>query len=192
MNTSSTLRRPWLALAALAIASFVGCAGGAAASVQPASPAPAATPVPSDLAGGGSGGNPGTGVVVPGDGTTDPGIVGPDAGQPLLVVAKPGQLTPHPVGAMLLEPAVEGRRVLVKVSWYSGVEPCHVLDSVEIDHGANEFVITIVEGTSDPNAMCIEIAQLKATIVDLGELEPGEYMIRASEGEAPPVTVIVS
>ncbi len=190
MNT--TLRRPWLALAAFALASVVGCAGSAAASVQPVSPSSAATPVPSDLGGGGSGGNPGTGVVAPGDGATDPGIGGPDAGQPLLVVAKPGQLSPHPVGAMLLEPAVEGRRVLVKVTWYSGVEPCHVLDSVDIDQGANEFVITIVEGTSDPNAMCIEIAQLKATIVDLGELEPGEYTIRSGEGEAPPVTVIVA
>jgi hypothetical protein len=39
--------------------------------------------------------------------------------------------------------------------------------------------------------MCIEIAMYKATIVDLGELEPGEYTIRASEGEAPPITVTV-
>jgi hypothetical protein len=40
--------------------------------------------------------------------------------------------------------------------------------------------------------MCIEIAELKATIVDLGELEPGDYSIRAGEGEAPPITVTVS
>jgi hypothetical protein len=79
----------------------------------------------------------------------------------------------------------------VKITWYSGVEPCNVLDSVDVDQGGNEFVLTLVEGTSDPNAACIEIAELKATIVDLGELEPGTYTIRASEGEAPPVTVTV-
>ena len=117
----------------------------------------------------------------------DPGL-----GEPKLVVARPGQLNPHPVGATLLEPSVEGRRVLVKITWYSGVEPCHVLDSVDVDQGGNEFVLTIIEGTSDPNAMCIEIAELKATIVDLGELEPGDYSIRAGEGEAPPIPVRVS
>ena len=187
MNTISTLRRPLLILAAAATIVVAGCAGGAAASAPPSS-APPASPAPSDPGGGGSSGNPDTGIGV----GVDPGVVDPGLGQPKLVVARPGQLNPHPVGATLLEPSVEGRRVLVKITWYSGVEPCHVLDSVDVDQGGNEFVLTVVEGTSDPNAMCIEIAELKATIVDLGELEPGDYSIRAGEGEAPPITVTVS
>jgi hypothetical protein len=39
--------------------------------------------------------------------------------------------------------------------------------------------------------MCIEIALQKVTVVDLGELDPGEYTIRASEGPAPAVTITV-
>ena len=187
MNTTLTLRRPLLILVAAATLVVAGCAGGAAASAPPSS-APSASPAPSEPGGGGSSGNPDTGIGV----GVDPGVVDPGLGEPKLVVARPGQLTPHPVGATLLEPSVEGRRVLVKITWYSGVEPCHVLDSVDVDQGGNEFVLTLVEGTSDPNAMCIEIAELKATIVDLGELEPGDYAIRAGEGEAPPITVTVS
>lgn len=187
MNTTSPLRRPLLVIVAAATLVVAGCAGGAAASAAPSS-APPASPAPSDPGGGGSSGDPGTGIGI----GVDPGVVDPGLGEPKLVVAKPGQLNAHPVGATLLEPSVDGRRVLVKITWYSGVEPCHVLDSVDIDQGANEFVLTIVEGTSDPNAMCIELAELKATIVDLGELEPGEYSIRASEGEAPPITVTVA
>lgn len=186
MKTTSTLRRPLLVLLAVASLGFAGCAGGAAASAPPSS-APSATPAPSDP-GGGSSGDPGTGSGAPGD----PGVVDPGLGEPKLVVARPGQQDPRPVGATRLESSLEGRRVLVKVTWYSGVEPCHVLDSVDVDRGGNEFVLTLVEGTSDPNAMCIEIAELKATIVDLGELEPGEYTIRASAGEAPPITVTVA
>ena len=38
---------------------------------------------------------------------------------------------------------------------------------------------------------CPEIALLKGTIVDLGELAPGSYTITAG-GDAPPVRIVVS
>lgn len=159
-----------------------------AATAPSANPSDAIAPTPgASQGGGGSDGDPGSGVVQP----VDPGAGDPAPGEPTLVVARPGQLDPHPVAVTLLEASVDGRRVLVRASWYSGVEPCYVLDSVKVDQGGNEFVLTVIEGTGDPNAMCIEIAMYKATIVDLGELEPGEYTIRASEGEAPPITVTV-
>jgi hypothetical protein len=41
-----------------------------------------------------------------------------------------------------------------------------------------------------PDTVCIEIAQFKATIVDLGELEPGTWTVVAA-GEALPVTVTI-
>jgi hypothetical protein len=113
-------------------------------------------------------------------------------GQPTLVIAKPGQLNPRPIPAATLEASVDGRRVLVKATWWSGVEPCYVLDSVKVDRAGFEIAITMIEGTSDPNAACIEIAMQKATIVDLGELEPGTYTITSPGGEAPPITVTVS
>ena len=40
--------------------------------------------------------------------------------------------------------------------------------------------------------MCIEIAVLKATIVDLGDLEPGTYRITAPTGDAPALAVTIS
>jgi hypothetical protein len=53
------------------------------------------------------------------------------------------------------------------------------------------IVLTVVEGSSDPAAICAEIAMLKATIVDLGELEPGTWTITAPNSEAPPVMVTI-
>ena len=177
---------PLLVLGLVAALLLSACSAATAPSASP-SDAVAPTPGPSQGGGGGSDGD--TGLSVP---PGEPGAGDPAPREPTLVVARPGQLDPHPVAVTLLEPSVEGRRVLVKASWYSGVEPCYVLDSVKVDQGGNEFVLTVIEGTGDPNAMCIEIAMYKATIVDLGELEPGEYTIRASDGEAPPITVTVS
>jgi len=101
----------------------------------------------------------------------------------------PGRANPHPVVPVALQTSVDGRHVLVKVSWYGGVEPCSVLDSVRIERSGAEIAITPVEGSSDPTAICIEIAMLKATIVDLGELGPGTYRISSPGSDVPPVVV---
>jgi ABC-type transport system substrate-binding protein len=190
MNTPTRLHRP-LALAALAAVLTIGACAGAGApaassSPPPASPSPAA---PSDLpGGGGSSGDPGTGI----GGPVDPAPVDPGTGQAKLVIPKPGQLNPRPLPAATLEATVDGRRVLVKATWWSGIEPCNVLDSVKVERSGTAFAITLIEGTGDPNAICIEIAMQKATIVDLGELEPGTYTISSPGGDATPVTVTVS
>lgn len=190
MNTPLRLHRPLVLVGLAAVLTLGGCASAAAPaaspSPQPASPAPSAPGA--DPGGGGSSGDPGTGV----GGPVDPGPVDPGAGQPTLVIPKPGQLNPRPLPAAKLEATVDGRRVLVKATWWSGVEPCSVLDSVKVDRSGTDIAITLIEGTSDPNAACIELAQQKSTIVDLGELEPGTYTITSPGGEAPPVTVTVS
>jgi hypothetical protein len=193
MKTPTGLPRPLVLVALATVLTIGACASGAApaASSPPSSP-PSASPSPSaptDLpGGGGSSGDPGTGI----GGPVDPGPVDPGTGQAKLVIPKPGQLNPRPLPAATLEATVDGRRVLVKATWTSGVEPCNVLDSVVVDRAGTDIAITIVEGTSDPNAMCIEIAMFKATIVDLGELEPGTYTISSPGGEAQPITVTVS
>ena len=190
MNTPTRLHRP-LALVALATVLTIGACAGAAApaassSPPPASPSPSA---PTDLpGGGGSSGDPGTGI----GGPVDPGPVDPGTDKAKLVIPKPGQLNPRPLPAATLEATVDGRRVLVKATWWSGVEPCYVLDSVKVERSDNEIAITLIEGSSDLNAACIEIAMQKATIVDLGELEPGTYTISSPGGDATPVIVTVS
>ncbi|HEX5824638.1 MAG TPA: hypothetical protein VFY18_09300 [Candidatus Limnocylindrales bacterium] len=189
MTTQHRPVRRLLLVAAISVA-LAACSGAAAPSSAPATSGPDPTPVPTANggAGGGSGGNPGIG----GGGVTDPAPVDPGVGEPTLVRPRPGQMDPHPVGPISLQASVDGRHVLVKVSWWSGVEPCHVLDSVRVDRAASDIAITIIEGASARDVACIEIAQLKATIVDLGDLEPGTYTIRAPNGEAPPIQVVVS
>lgn len=169
----------------LTLGACASAAAPAASSPSAASPAPSA---PTQVPGGGASGDPGSGV----GGPVDPAPVDPGTGQAALVIPKPGQLNPRPLPAAKLEATVDGRRVLVKATWWSGVEPCNVLDSVRVERSGTDIAITLIEGTSDPGAACIELAQEKATIVDLGELEPGTYTITSPGGEAPPVTVTVS
>ncbi len=39
--------------------------------------------------------------------------------------------------------------------------------------------------------MCIEIAMYKSTLVDLGDLEPGSYVVQSADGSAPPTSFTV-
>jgi hypothetical protein len=193
----TTTRRPSpLVLLVLVSSAALGACGGTAGpsiSTPSASPAsslandlPTTIPVP----GGGSSGDPGSGVV--GNPPIDPTPVDPGAGQPALVIPRPGQANIHPVAPTVLQASVDGRRVLVKVTWYGGVEPCSILDSVKVERSGNDIAITPFEGSGDVDAMCIEIAVLKATIVDLGELEPGAYRISSPGSEAPPIEITVA
>jgi hypothetical protein len=131
----------------------------------------------------------------------DDGVVGgggggggapPVPGQPTLVVPKPGQMNVHDVGVEELTAKVAGRHVVVNARWWSGVEPCNVLDSIGVKRDGRTITIAVREGSSARDAMCIDIAMLKVAAIDLGELEPGNYTIAASQGSAPPITVAVS
>lgn len=144
--------------------------------------------------GGGGGGVPGN----PGDpgagggGVVDPGAGGaPDDSQATMVTPVAGLFGIHDVGAAGLRATVDGRRVSVTVTWWSGVEPCSVLAGVDVARDGSAFNLTIREGSAARNVACIEIAVLKATIVDLGELDPGTYTIRAF-GDLPPIEVLVA
>ena len=165
------------------------CSSATGPTPSPSPSFPTGSPIASDTVSNGASGDPGTGASGP---AIDPVPIQPGLNEPALVIARPGQQNPHPVAATSLEPNVSGRRVVVKLTWYSGVEPCNVLDSVKVESAGNEFVLTIIEGTSDPGALCIELAQLKATIVDLGELAPGQYTISSPGGEAQPAVVTIS
>jgi hypothetical protein len=177
---------PFVAVAfAIALAA---CTGGG----PPASDAGATSPPPSESP---SHALPDEGVSTePTDGGGNGGGGGgvdPNPGQPKLVEPVPGQLDPHPVAIEKIDYRVEGRHVVLNVFWWSGVEPCYVLDSVAYEQDGQTIEVTVLEGHGPEDAMCIEIALQKVTIVDLGELDPGEYTIRASDGPAPAVTVTV-
>ena len=118
---------------------------------------------------------------------------GIDATAPAIVVAEARHDRPAArCRSRQIEPSIDGRHVTVKLTWTSGVEPCYVLDSVMVvPRTATPFDLTVVEGTGRGGAICIEIAQQKATIVDLGELEPGDYTISATDSDIPPVTITV-
>ena len=162
------------ALITLAFAIFLfGCAGASPpatpgpGSVQP--DAPISTDAPSDMPGG-----------------------APPLGQPKLVIPKPGQLNVHDVAIEQLSARVAGRHVVLNARWWSGVEPCSVLDSVAVSRAAQTITVAVREGTGPGQVACIDIAMLKVTAIDLGDLEPGDYTIVASQGSAPGITVSVS
>ena len=175
-------------LVAIAAVALAACSGAAPPSSTPPAVGPTPTPIATIDPGNGGGGTIGGGGGVIGG----PTPVDPGAGQPTIVIPKPGQKNPHPVRPMTLLASVDGRHVLVKVSWYSGVAPCNVLDSVNVERSGSDIAISLMEGSSDLAVMCIEIAQLKATIVDLGDLLPGPYTISAPNSEAPPVQITIS
>ena len=57
----------------------------------------------------------------------------------------------------------------VTVYFWSGVEPCYVLDHVDVDEGPDAVTITLFEGhdTSAGDVACIDIALLKKVVVQL-------------------------
>jgi hypothetical protein len=176
-----------LAATCLVIFAVVACSGAVpsaspvASSQPPASAAPSASPdqpVTSDPGGNGSSGGGGSAPV------------DPAPGQPTLVFPKPGLRNVHPVAIEQLEARVAGRHVVLNARWWSGVEPCSVLDSVAVKQDGRTITVSVREGSSDENAMCIDIAMLKATPIDLGDLDPGTYTIVAGDGSlATPITV---
>lgn len=155
------------------------CAGGG----QPGSPAP-----------GSPGANPPSSVAPDDPVTGPPGIDFPLPGNggPPNVVPKPGQRNVHPVNVEKIEVRVDGDRIAARLTWTSGVEPCYVLDSVLVARGGNVITLTVREGSGPEDVACIEIAQQKATVVDLGSFAPGTYTIAASQGDATPVEVNVN
>lgn len=176
------MRRPTLLPRLLPlILVLAACSAAAAPSASP-TPAPTPTPVPGGS--GSVGGLPGGGAVDPGD---------PILGQAQLVIPQPGTNDPHPVSVVKIRAAVDGHHLTVELRWWSGVAPCSILDRVDVSRDGTTFTLTPMEGSGGGQVACIDIAQLKATVVDLGDLDPGTYTIHSSGNPEPtPIEVTVS
>jgi len=186
-NIRSTL------LAGLVLATTLGaCSAASAPSPSPATPSsPAATrPPPTQVPGGTEPSNPGNGGVV--DPAPGGGGGGAPGGQPEFVVPKPGTLDQRPVSVETLEARIDGRKVVIVATWWSGVEPCSTLDTVTAKRDGNGFTIDLIEGSAARGMACIMIAVQKATAIDLGELEPGEYTVAAQGSTAKQITFTVA
>jgi hypothetical protein len=121
----------------------------------------------------------------------DPALIDPPGRT--VVVPKPGQLDVHPIPAETLAATAAGRRVTLTIDYTSGVEPCYVLDSIVVAVGdGGTFAITLREGRGPGDGVCIEIAESKRAIVELGELAPGTYTISDTTGGAAPITITVA
>lgn len=127
-------------------------------------------------------------VTVPGDCGEQVVGSGPDAA--VGYTPCPGDEPPAPIGpsdgAQKVEPtpgmsnvyprafdkAVVGKDdATLTVFFWSGVEPCYVLDHVDVSYGPGAITVTLFEGhdASAGDVACIEIALLKKVVVHLDE-----------------------
>jgi hypothetical protein len=141
-----------------------------------ATASPAETPVSADP---GSGSSAGSG-----------GGTGGQSG-PQVVVPKPGATNVHPVAIEKIVAKVDGRHVKLNATWWSGIEPCTVLDSTAFKIDGSKITVSVREGTGNGEVACIDIAVQKLTVIDLGQLDAGKYTIVADKGEAPPLHITV-
>jgi hypothetical protein len=167
--------RPGLVFAALALL-VAACASSGAASAPGEQPAASEQPAPSAA------------PVEPGE----PGIGQPGDG-PELVSPQPGQQNVHPVAIEQMETTASGTVVSVDATWTSGVDPCYVLDHVEAKINDDQTVdVTLFEGTSDPDAICVMMAVTKHTVFSFDVPGTGTWTIRDTQDGTAPVEVVVS
>jgi hypothetical protein len=162
----------------------------------PGDPGPGSGPGtdPGTDPGTGGGSDPNTGI---GGGAIIP--LPPDPNQnPLLgdahtVSPAPNLSNQHPISVQLLRGIVQSDgTALVEMRWWSGVAPCNQLDRVDVvrDDAARTVRLTVIEGSGAGDIACIDLAELRATTVNLGALAAGRWTISA-EGDAPAIPLDV-
>jgi hypothetical protein len=180
-------------LTLLVLVALAGCSAAGAVPTPVPTPEPTPTAVPGP--GGGSGGNGGNGGgAPPPGGIIDPGGgLDPILGQATFVTPTGGLIDQRPVSVHLVRATGDANGVTAELRWWSGVPPCSALDSVQVDRDdvAKTIRLTVIEGSGRGDVACIDIAQLKATLVDLGALARGTWTISAA-GDAPAIELDVA
>ncbi len=100
-------------------------------------------------------------------------------------------IDPKPVFISKLVGGTDKGHTIVRVEWTSGVEPCSTLSSVDADRDGDTFTIRVLEGPTSLEGVCIDIAMFKATLVDLGVLPSGTYVVKAEPTDSAPITIVV-
>src|SRR5690349_22013057 len=90
----------------------------------------------------------------------------PMDGSPEVVTPRAGMAHTHTVR---FESADIVDQRTVRLTFYGGVAPCDVLDSVKVEYDPKAITMTLKSGSdpAKPDAVCIEIAKLKAVDVKL-------------------------
>ncbi|GHE43436.1 hypothetical protein GCM10017673_52120 [Streptosporangium violaceochromogenes] len=93
--------------------------------------------------------------------------VEPTQGSPRPTRPEGHTVNPRKVPWTTARPDKGGRSL--RIVWWSGVEPCHVLDRVSVKETSKRVTVTLWEGAGgkDRNVACIGIAILKTTTVKL-------------------------
>ena len=101
----------------------------------------------------------------------------PGTGEPQIVEPTPGM---DNVGQTAFDTATIGDDdTTLTILFWSGVEPCYVLDHVDVSYGADAVTVTLFQG-SDPNAgdvACIDIALQKQVTITLDEPLAGRAIV---------------
>lgn len=129
-------------------------------------------------AGGGSPVDPGSPVTM----TPEPGSSVHDVGgRPERVRPRPGMADVRPIAWERARQTPDGRHL--RIVYWSGVEPCNVLDHVEVDYGSEAITLTLYEGSDpqQPDAVCIEVALRKVVRVPLEEPVDGRQIVDGAE-----------
>ena len=103
-------------------------------------------------------------------------------GGPTRVVPTPGMANVNPVAFDPAEAEATDDGVLIR--FYSGVEPCYILDHVEVTDDETSVTVGLFVGADpdQPDAVCIEIAKLYEVDVALDEPLGDRELISATEG----------
>jgi hypothetical protein len=83
------------------------------------------------------------------------------------VEPRPGMVDVRPIPWTRVTTSDNGR--VLTVRFWSGVEPCSVLDHVDVEYSEDSVTVTLYEGRNpdQQDVACIEIAMLKAVRIEL-------------------------
>jgi hypothetical protein len=99
------------------------------------------------------------------------------------VTPVPGMADVRAVGWDRVDVAGDDRTLTIH--FWSGVEPCYVLDRVDVRYGDDAVTVTLFEGhdpsADDEDMVCIEIALAKSVTIALDEPLAGRDLIDGAE-----------
>jgi hypothetical protein len=126
-------------------------------------------------------GDPDVPVSTPGD-VEPPSDVPPE--EPAVVEPRPGMADTYPRTFETVTLGDDDRTLTI--DFWSGVEPCYVLDRVDVRYRPQAIVVTLYEGhepsDDDDGPVCIEIAMIKRVIVELDEPVDGREILDGAAG----------